>query len=381
MLTAANPSTGTLIVLRWNDRWYASSLTSRRETVPRDLRALVEAGQPATQRVRVDGVPTLVTGLPLASAGASFYEFVPLAELDDTLRTLSSVLAGGAVLATAAGAVLGLRVSRAVVQPLNSVAGATAEIAAGQLATRLPPTSDPELATIVGSFNAMVDSLQQRIERDARLAADVSHELRSPLTTLVASVDVLNRRRAELPPRSQQALDLVTLELERFRRLLDNLLELSRAEAGGPRSRFEHLPVAELLAETLRRSERPPELLSGGQGLVIRGDKFGLERVFTNMFDNADRHGGGVAAVSVVGEAARVLVLVDDEGPGVPPADRSRIFDRFATGGGARGSSPGTGLGLALVAETVSAHGGAVWCTDQPGGGARFVVSLPRVRP
>ena len=168
-------------------------------------------------------VPPWWSGCRCPQVGAEFYEVAPLTELDGILRLLSGILLGGALLATAAGAGLGAWASRSVVTPLNRVATTAAAIAGGQLGSRLPATLDPELATIVASFNSMVDTLQQRIERDARLAADVSHELRSPLTTLVGSVDLLNARREDLHPRSRRALDLVTADLDRFRRLLDRL--------------------------------------------------------------------------------------------------------------------------------------------------------------
>jgi signal transduction histidine kinase len=102
--------------------------------------------------------------------------------------------------------------------------------------------------------------------------------------------------------------------------------------------------------------------------------------LFRNLFENAERHGGGLTAVLVSRSGDDVLVEVDDAGRGVPPEERERVFERFATGPTRRGSSSGTGLGLALVAETAAAHGGAVWCTSSPAGGARFVVRLPEAK-
>jgi two-component system, OmpR family, sensor histidine kinase MtrB len=379
VLTASTPSADATVVVSRGGRWYSSSLEAGRESLPFELRAEVESGRPASMRTRLGGEPVLVVGLPLRGVGAYFYEVVPLSELQETLRILGTVLLGGALVAAAAGGALGVWASRSVLQPLNEVASIAAQIAGGQLDTRLAATRDPDLATIVGSFNSMVDTLQQRIQRDARLAADVSHELRSPLTTLVASVEVLNTRRDELPQRSQQALDLVTGELERFRSLLDNLLELARMDAGLDQRVVETLPLADLLRHTLSRSSRSPDLLVVESDAKVHGDKLMLERMFGNIFDNAEVHGNTLVRVRLCAEADdRVLVLVDDAGPGVRREDRERIFERFATGRRARRSSSGTGLGLALARETVTAHGGAVWCTDSPEGGARFAVSLPQ---
>jgi signal transduction histidine kinase len=300
-----------------------------------------------------------------------------LRELHETIRTLQVVLAAGAAVAAAGGIALGVWASRRVVQPLNLVAATAAQIAGGMLDSRLPPTDDPDLATIVGSFNAMVDTLRQRIERDSRFAADVSHELRSPLTTLVAAVGVLQGRRGELSERSQAALDLVHAELDRFKQLLDSLLTLARTEEGLEPEQLNEVSMALLAAYALVRAGVGPERLRPIDPGMVVGDKALLERAHFTLIDNAQRHGHGVTEVRVERQQGDVVVLVDDEGPGVPVAERERIFERFATNRAARGSSSGTGLGLALVAQTVTAHKGTVWCTEHPGGGARFMIRLP----
>lgn len=377
VLTAVGTPAGNTIILKWRGQWYASALDEGRDAVPAAVREQVADGRATGQRFRsVDG-PSMVVGVPVQAVQAEFYEIAPLTELDGNLRLLSGILIGGALLATAAGAALGLWASRSVVTPLNRVAVAAATIAGGDLDTRLPATEDPELATIVGSFNSMVDTLQQRINRDARLAADVSHELRSPLTTLVGSVDLLNARRDELPERSQRALDLVTADLQRFRRLLDDLLELARSDGGLDRRPSARLELTSLLRQVLGEVGRDPSILAGVEDVVVLADKPRLGRMFRNLLENAETHGGGLTGVEVSRVGSDVLVLVNDSGPGIPPLDRERVFERFATGATKRGSSSGTGLGLALAAETAAAHGGAVWCTASPTGGAQFVVRLP----
>jgi signal transduction histidine kinase len=390
-LTAAGTPAGHTIILKWHNQWYASALDRGRDAVPASVQQEIAAGRAVTQRFRSADGPALVVGVPVRTAEAEFYEIAPLTELDGTLRLLSGILLGGALLATAAGAALGVWASRSVVTPLNRVAITAASIAGGDLDRRLAATDDPELATIVGSFNSMVDTLHQRITRDARMAADVSHELRSPLTTLVGSVDLLNARRDELPERSQRALDLVTADLHRFRRLLDDLLELARSDAGLDHRPNTVIELGGLLRQVLGEVGAAPPAFPDGDGrdgrdgpngdseVFVTADKSRLSRLFRNLFDNANTHGGGLTSVTVTRAGDDVLVLVDDSGPGIRPEDRERVFERFATGANKRGSSSGTGLGLALVAETAAAHGGAVWCTASPGGGARFVVRLPEV--
>lgn len=377
ILSSVGPSESGAILVERQGQWYSSSLGVDRDVVPADLAMRVNAGRPARITVMIDGIPTVIVGIPLPRPGADFYRVVPLRELHETIRILQIVLATGAAIAAAGGITLGIWASRRVVQPLNLVAATAAQIAGGMLDTRLPATDDPDLATIVGSFNAMVDTLRGRIERDSRFAADVSHELRSPLTTLVTAVSVLQGRRAELPERSQTALDLVTAELDRFQQLLVSLLTLARTEDGLDPERLNEVSIAAVAAHAIDRAGVAPEVLRATDPGMVVGDKELLERAVFNLIENAQRHGQGVTEIRVDRAQDDVVVFVDDQGPGVPAADRERIFERFATHRAARGSSSGTGLGLALVSRTVTAHGGTVWCSEHEGSGARFVIRLP----
>ncbi|MGY1635450.1 sensor histidine kinase [Geodermatophilus sp. SYSU D00742] len=374
------PSGGADVVVRSGDSWYSSSLDVGARDVPEELRALVADGSAGTVRVETPAGPALLVGVPVPAAGVEFYELSPLTELEMVLRTLAVVLGAGALAATAAGAAFGGWASRRALQPLEQVAGAATRIAGGQLDTRLPPTDDPDLLAIVAGFNSMVDALAARLERDARFVGDVSHELRSPLTGVVTSVEVLAARRAELSPRADQALALVERELERFRRMLDDLLELARIDGAPPSDRSTPVSMTALVREVLAGSGRDPALLVGDpdEETVVTGDKSGLERAVRNLLDNADRHAGGPVGVAVQRRDGAVVVDVDDAGPGIPVEERERVFERFARGPrAARRSLPGAGLGLAIVAEIAARHGGAAWCSQAPGGGARFTLSLP----
>jgi signal transduction histidine kinase len=376
------PSGGGVVVVRSGDSWYSSGLEAGARDVPPELQAIVGDGSAGTMRVETADGPVLVLGVPLSGSGIEFYEATSLTELSDVLGTLAAVLGAGTLAATAAGAAFGGWASRRAVQPLEQVAGAAARIAGGELSARLPATEDPDLVAIVAGFNSMVDALAARIERDARFVGDVSHELRSPLTSLVTSVEVLGARRTELSHRAQQALALVETELGRFRRTLDDLLQLARLDSGGAPPATEPVSLSALVREVLAHAGRPLDQLAADpdEQTVVEGDKTSLERAVSNLLDNADRHGGGPSAVHVHRREDTVVIAVDDAGPGVPAEDRERVFERFARGqGAARRSLPGAGLGLAIVAETASRHGGAAWCTDGPDGGARFSLSVPAV--
>jgi signal transduction histidine kinase len=383
VLSNVNAPADSELLVRKDERWYSSALARGPQTIPTDVRDGVVGGAVTFAWTTADDQPALVVGIPLPAADAEFYEIVSTTELRATLTTLAVVLAAFAILAAVAGAVLGRVASRRLMAPLDDVATAAARIGAGGLQTRLPPTEDPDLATIVGSFNSMVEALDERIQRDARFAADLGHELRSPLTALVASVQVIEGRRDEMPPRTQRALDLVSIELDRFQQTLEDLLELGRLDAGVRTQVLTEVDAAELVRVSLEQSHRDPSMLHvtgtdrGPAGhFTVRVDKQQLGRALVNLYDNADRHAGGVRAVTVHRIRDRVRIDVDDRGDGVPEADRDRIFERFVRAG-SRGSLPGSGLGLSIVAETASSLGGRVWCEDAPGGGARFSMELP----
>jgi len=262
-------------------------------------------------------------------------------------------------------------------------------IAGGHLDTRLEDVDDPDLGALAVSFNDMVTALQTRVERDARFASDVSHELRSPLMTLSASAEVLESRREEMPEKAQAALDLLVADVNRFKGLVEDLLEISRFDAGAVRLHLEEFGVAEFVRAALGISSVRDATLTTtptAEMMVINGDKRRLARVVANLVDNARLHGGGEVEVTVCEppdepSPSTVWIAVEDHGPGVPPEERHLVFERFARGSaaGRRSVTEGSGLGLALVDEPVRLHGGRVWVEDRADGeaGARFVIELP----
>ncbi|MEV0570190.1 HAMP domain-containing sensor histidine kinase [Dactylosporangium sp. NPDC050588] len=346
------------------------------EAVPMSLQRLVQQGQAGKQLVRVNGVPALVVGVPLTDT-AALYEVDQFRELDQTLRTLSWVLTVVAALTAVAGAGLGWYAARYVARPLRQVAGAAQEIAAGDLSTRLDPAVEPDLAQLTTSFNDMVDRLAKRLEQDRRFAADVSHELRSPLQTLAASASVLARRREHLDQRSGLAVGLIVEEVDRFLALVDDLIELAKSDQPAHRAEVDVVAVARRACQARNLA---PDLVKavGDTPHVWLVDGRRIEQIIGNLLDNAARYGGGATAVRVGASDDRWFIEVDDEGPGVSPEDKTMIFDRFVRGraAGARTDDDGAGLGLALVAQHAAAHGGQAVALDRPGGGARFRVEL-----
>jgi signal transduction histidine kinase len=334
---------------------------------------------------RVDDEPQLAQGVRLPGEQAEYYEVVDLTPLEQTLSSLAALLLVTSVLTTLAGAALGWWASRGALRPLAEVSLAAEAIAGGRLDTRLSSLDDPDLAVLASSFNDMASALEDRIERDARFASDVSHELRSPLMTLSASIEVLEKRRDEMPDRARAALDLLVGEIARFQQLVTDLLEISRVDAGQVHLEREPVDVAELVIQTVSASPHPVPVRIDDDAteVILDVDKRRLVRVLDNLLDNAEKHGGGATGVSLAKVDGHVLIAVEDAGPGIEDEDRRRVFHRFSRGSGAgrRGSADGVGLGLALVDEHIRLHGGEVRIEDRPDGeqGARFVVELPLV--
>lgn len=369
------------------DTWARSSSRFGEPLIPVGLRQrVIQQKAPARMVVRIDGRPSLIIGIPLTATNAAYFEVSDLGDASSTLNSVRLSLLFGGLIATMAGAVVGWFAANRTVRPIGDAARAAKAIAGGRLDTRLEPTEDQDLRVLAEAFNDMAAALQTKIERDNRFASDVSHELRSPLMTLAASAEVMQARREEMPPRAQAALDLLVADVTRFQGLVEDLLEISRFDAGAIRLHLEELLVGEFVRQAVAVSslrETPVTVSAEADELLIHGDRRRLARVVANLIDNARNHGGGVPEVTVeaVDDASHVQIAVADHGAGVPAEERALIFERFSRGAtaGRRSTSEGAGLGLALVDEHIRMHGGRVWVEDRLDGepGARFVIELP----
>ncbi|MCA1847109.1 MAG: HAMP domain-containing histidine kinase, partial [Actinobacteria bacterium] len=297
ILASLQDPDGSPSLVFFDDNWFSSKpLAIGRESLPAAFRQAVNAGHPSRMAYKLAGGTRLAVGLPLPGAEASYFEVFSLDQLDRTLRFLGFALLGAGIATTVAGAAVGRWASFRVLRPLAEVAEAAADIAGGRLETRLPDIDDADLTMLTSSFNSMADALQARIERDARFASDVSHELRSPLTTLATTVGVLASRRDELPERSRAALDLLTADVDRFQRLVEDLLEISRYDAGVADLYLEDVRLTELVTRAVSSVGGPPVELGPGaiaDGLAVQADKRRIEQVIKNLVENAARYGGG----------------------------------------------------------------------------------------
>ncbi|MCZ7536996.1 MAG: HAMP domain-containing histidine kinase [Acidimicrobiia bacterium] len=377
---------GAQALINRGDEWFGSSVAFGEDSLPIELRRKARDGVAASQRSDLLGELRLVVATPVPSIDLVYYEIVSLDELERTLAVIRSSLMVAAVGTGLAAALVGWWASRRIIRPVAEVSAASARIAGGDLTARLGRQRDAQLQRVSRSFNAMADALQRRIDRDARFASDVSHELRSPLTTLATAADVLAGERESMTPRAAEAADLIATETTRFRRVLEELLELGRADAGADLLEIEDVPLGELvlaIVGSISGGDCVVELAPNVAGTRIATDRRRVTRILTNLLENARTYGLGASLVTVDRDLGVVRISVEDKGPGVPIDQRDAVFERFSRGAtagrrGSEGSASGAGLGLAIVAEHARSLGGRVWVEDGAGGvGARFVVEIP----
>lgn len=375
LLVGLTGEPGASVALRTGGRWTTAGRPVDVDDVVATLRPT--AGDPAARRLVADGVDVLAVALPVTPTGDLLVRLSPLTELGRTLRFLAAVLVAGTLLAGLLGVLLGWWTARRALLPLTELTDAAGRMAEGDLTARLPARHEADLAPLAARFNATADALAERVQRDARFAGDVSHELRTPLTTMINAGEVLHRRRDDLPDTARRAVDLLTADVRRFHRMVEDLLEISRGIQAPDRDDLEPVDLAAvvgnapaaLVADGVLDVEDPVPLVSA--------DRRRLDRVVANLCVNAHHHAGGVVRLGVRRRDSWAVIEVDDAGPGVPDGIRERVFERFTRGTPGQRDTGGTGLGLALVAQHVRGHGGRVWVEDRPGGGARFVVALP----
>ena len=386
LLTSLNAATTSSSLVRLGSTWIEGTTVADPETIPAAFRV---AGTQVIRQVVIEhNVPVLIIAVPLPAVRATYFQRRELADLNGTLNRLLGILALGTLFTSGLGAYAGRRTTRRALAPLADTAQAARLVAEGDLAVRLPSDAPhSEVATLSAAFNEMVEQLIQRLDRDARFASDVSHELRSPLTTLAMSAEVLRLHEADLHPDAREALSLLTTDVATFQSLVEDLLDIAKADAGTDTLVNEVLPLNELVTQCVlsatRRHQLPftdlhSELTSER---YVSVDRRRFERVITNLLENAYRYGEGQVSVTLLSSDGGAAVAVDDNGPGIAPTERERVFERFYRGGVAsrRGNAHGTGLGLALVSEHVKRFAGRVTITESPLGGCRMVVWLPTV--
>jgi len=302
-----------------------------------------------------------------------------------TLRRVAGALAAGGPLLVLLVSVLAWQVVGRALRPVELIRAEVADITAQALGRRVPvPGADDEVGRLASTMNDMLDRLEDARRRDRQFLSDASHELRSPLAALRTTTEVglAHPDRANWPALASA----IHAEAFRMQHLIDDLLALARQdETGGLTVARRWVDLDEIVLEHVHdlRTRLAPgtrvDLSSVSGGRVV-GDETALRRVVRNLVDNAVHHARSTVAVALaeVGDPRRIRLSVEDDGPGIPAAERERVFARFHRLDDARSRDiGGSGLGLAIVREVVAAHGGTVWAEDSGSGGARLVVELP----
>jgi signal transduction histidine kinase len=382
------------------------SVPGRNDTMFSIVDGAVDARSGQPPPVRLDQQPELVADLAATTSsvlrtagspvGAVRYAAVPVtiegssqrgvfvvatfrdleaAEIADVTR----VMAGVGVLALAVAGAGAWLVAGRVLRPVRDVQETAQQITESDLTRRIAVSGDDEIAQLARTFNTMLDRLEAAFAAQRQFVDDASHELRTPLTIVRGHLELID----DDPAAARDTLALVADELDRMSRLVDDLLVLARAD----RPDFLRLGPVDLAALTDELVAKAEALgnrrwqLDASADVHVLADRHRLTQAVVQLAQNAVQHtsDGDVIGIGSAAASGLVRLWVRDTGPGVPPADRERIFARFARRAPGRGHSEGAGLGLAIVAAIAAAHGGAARVVDTPGGGATFVLELPAV--
>lgn len=343
--------------------------------------ARTQVGSSARTGVDSTGEPYRIVAVPLTGDDGVHYALVlgrPLQPTDQILRILAfSLLTFGLLAVLVAGAV-GWVIARSALQPIQRLTSAVTHVTETDELRPIETGGMDELSDLTKAFNTMMRTLDSSRERQRRLIADAGHELRTPLTSLRTNVELLiaDDRQGMLPEGARgEILRDIAAQLGEFTQLIGDLVHLSREDR--VEAHPEPIDLRDVVsAAVVRAKRRGPGLRFDVEldPLYLVGEPDSLERAITNLLDNAVKFSppGGTVAVRLLGDRLRI----DDEGPGIAEADLPHVFDRFYRSDQAR-NTPGSGLGLSIVAQTIKAHGGWVKAGHSPAGGAEFTIRLP----
>ena len=359
------------------------------------LRAAVRAqSRLVTQRITASGQPWLLVGTPImitepdgerTPSGIDVYCVRNLADVQQQIDSITWSAVVTAALALPLAMLLALLAAGSVLRPVRKLRDTARRLAAGDLDARSPPRGADELAELTVTINEMAESVQtsmaamRRMQAEARrFAADVSHELRTPLSTLTAVTEVLATATDGMEADARESAQMAVTETYRLVRLVEDLIEVSRFDAGTAQLRLEDVDVADAVRDCLRARgwvERV-DLVTQPE-IQLRLDRRRLDVIVANLVGNALRHGEPPVRAHAWADREQVWIEVTDNGPGLPQDVLPHVFDRFYKADTARTRTPGSGLGLAIALENARLHGGDLTAANACGGGARFMLRLP----
>ncbi|HVM01103.1 MAG TPA: HAMP domain-containing sensor histidine kinase, partial [Acidimicrobiales bacterium] len=321
--------------------------------------------------------------------GPRLYLFFPLDDEAADLELLRNVLASVGVGLVLMSALVGVAAAGGTLRPLRRARVAAHRLEVGLLGTRLPEEGNDEFAELARAFNRMADALERTVAdlraleaSHRRFVSDVAHELRTPLTALTTAADVLDANAGGLNDAGRRSARLLVVESRRLAAMVEDLMEISRLDAGVAAMTWEPVDVRELVEKALaRRGWEDRVEVVAGERVGTWADPRRVDAIVANLVGNALEHGGPPVRVAVVAAGQEAAVTVSDAGPGIPPEQLGSVFERFYKADPSRSrdgrSRGGSGLGLAIARENARLHGGDVTVASDPGRGCRFTATLP----
>ena len=357
--------------------------------IPPDLRDLVTRGQLGFERITIRQpgrapVPYLLIGGPgpTSARGSQLYFLFSEDRLNRDLIQLRNVLLVGWAAVVVVAALVGRGLARRTLEPVGKASQAARDMAEGLLATRLPVEAKDEFGAWAASFNEMADALEAKITalseaqaRERRFTSDVAHELKTPLAALVGEASLLREHLDEMPKEARRPAELMVHDVGRLRRLVEDLMEISRFDAGKEDVVADEVDVPALVGAIVRSRGWANAVELAGE-LVLITDRRRLERIVANLIGNAVEHGGSPVRVRVSRDGRAALIQVTDRGPGISPEHLPHLFERFYKADPSR-RGPGSGLGLAIARENALLLGGDIEVWSEFEFGTRFTVRLP----
>jgi len=379
-LLASFEGSGHHVVLIKEDAISASN-PSFEVTPAAQTRAMAAAGDVVYERIAGPGGSSLlIVGGRVPGSTAELYVVHSEDPVHDGLAQVRAALLAAWIAVVLTAALVGHLLARRMLEPVGRAARAARAVAEGLLATRLPVKGRDEFGAWAESFNRMAEALEAKIKRERRFTSDVAHELRTPVTALVAAASLLREHLGALPAEAHRPAELLLADVMRLRHLVEELMEISRLDAGQEDVVAQPVElVAHIQAIVAERGWREVVEVTGA-GVRVWTDPRRLERVLANLIANAVEHGGRDVRVDVSDDGHLALINVSDRGPGIAAEHLPRIFERFFKADPAR-SAPGSGLGLAIARENARLLGADLRVRSEPGVGTEFRLELPVTRP
>jgi len=361
--------------------WLSVGASTPRSDIPSELLEFGESGIPGSMRQVVDQRLTFFVTLPIILPGdrpIAYFGVTSLSDLEISLLDTRRALITATALSTFGGALFGLWINRRLMKPLSEISGASHDISSGDLKARVPIPRETDLARIAIAFNHMAESLQGRLEAEANFAATAAHELRTPVSVLRSTVDLMKLNDFTLGNDSRALVRELDISITHFEKIVRDLLDLGRqsTSADTPNLTVRHLPtLLKAIFAFYKIDLRLLRLRNEFDDTFVSVDVTRLKQIFGNLLENCTLYGGGVTGVTVENDSERIRVHIDDDGPGIDPLERDLVLRPFSRGKASTGTN-GSGLGLAIVLGHLRSMNSSLDIGTSPSGGCRFSFTL-----